>query len=180
MPPQVARWLAAGACVLLGVLARDGWVPFLSGVDLGVHEFGHMVTFWAPDVVTAAAGSIAQIAAPLGLAAYFEWGRGERSVAAVLVAWAGTAAIAAAVYIADAPLEELPLFGGDTHDWAFLLGPEHCGCLDRAKGLAGLVQFTGWCLVLAGVLVALWPTAPTPPTKSVDAGEARPSPLPWS
>ncbi|HVF18665.1 MAG TPA: hypothetical protein VNA14_00280 [Mycobacteriales bacterium] len=154
---SAARWVAAATCLLLGLLARDGWVPFLSGVDLGVHEFGHLVTFWAPDVLTAAAGTIAQIAAPLGLAAYFEWGRGERSVAAVLVAWAGTAAVAAAAYIADAPFEELALFGGGEHDWAYLLGPEQCGCLDRARGLAGLVRFTGWCLVLGGAAAALWP-----------------------
>lgn len=158
MQQPAARWLAAAACVLLGLLARDGWVPFLSGVDLGVHEFGHLVTFWAPDVITALAGSVAQVAGPLALAAYFYWGRHEQATAAVMLAWAGTAAIAAAVYIADAPFEELALFGGGEHDWAYLLGPDQCGCLDRAKGLAGFVRFTGWCLVLSGVVAALWPT----------------------
>ena len=149
------------ACVLLGWLARDGWVPFVSGVDLGVHEFGHLITFWAPSVITAAAGSVLQVATPLGLAAYFDRVRGERPVAAVLVSWAGTSAIAAAVYIADAPYEELPLFGGGVHDWAYLLGPEQCGCLDRAAGLAAFVRIMGWLLVLAGPVLALW-LAPRP------------------
>ena len=38
------------------------------------------------------------------------------------LAWAGTSAHEASIYIADAPYERLELIGG-YHDWAFVLGP---------------------------------------------------------
>ena len=59
-PEQVARptlwhttiqWVAAAlVTVLLMYLTYtdDGWVWLLSYFDLGVHEFGHLLTFWAP------------------------------------------------------------------------------------------------------------------------------------
>lgn len=73
---------------------------------------------------------------------------------AVCLAWAGTAARDASVYIADAPVEALPLIGGD-HDWAFLLAPhlDWAEPLATATRFAGLVAFVGGT-VLAGVLVS--------------------------
>ena len=35
--------------------SRNGWVPWLSNVDLGVHEVGHMLAFWAPTLLAQAA-----------------------------------------------------------------------------------------------------------------------------
>ncbi len=154
--PQPPDLVAAAACLLLGLLAvRYELVPFLSGVDLGVHEFGHLVTGWLPEVLTAVAGSVFQVVAPVGLAAYFGLVRRERRTAGVLLAWAGTSMWAVARYVADAPHEELPLFGGDIHDWAFLLGPEHCDCLSRAAPLAGVLRTAAVLLVATGLAVAL-------------------------
>jgi hypothetical protein len=144
--------------VLLGVLsARSGArVPFLWGVDFGIHEFGHLVTFWAPWQITAAAGSVFQVAFPLGLAAYFLFARRELWAAAPLLAWAGASARNAAVYIADAPFQRLELWGGPgvQHDWATLLaGPG----LRYAAALAGTVDAVGWLLIVVGFLLAAVP-----------------------
>jgi hypothetical protein len=89
----------------------------------GIHEFGHLVTFWAPWPVTAAAGSVLQVAAPLGAAAWALYARKRWDLAAILVAWAGCSARSVAVYIADAPYQRLMLWGGEgvLHDWAQLL-----------------------------------------------------------
>jgi hypothetical protein len=62
-----------------------------------------------------------------------------------------------AVYIADAPAEELPLVGGGTHDWAYLLGPGVWDALDDAASVAQAVHVAGattvavavtWCLAM--------------------------------
>ncbi len=58
-----------------------------------------------------------------------------------------------AVYVADAPIQSLPLVGGGTHDWAFILG--YFDSLDRADSVAGFVAAVGALLVLAGFIVAV-------------------------
>ena len=158
--PEAWWWFgSAGAVVLIGVLsARSGArIPLLWGVDFGIHEFGHLVTFWAPWPLTAAAGSFFQVAFPLGLAAYFLFGRHEPWAAAPLLAWAGASARNVAVYIADAPFQRLELWGapGVRHDWATLLaGP----ALRYAGALAGTVEFVGWLMIAAAlVLVTVRP-----------------------
>lgn len=89
---------------------------------------------------------------PAGLAAYFGLWRRDPIGAAVCLAWAGTAARDASVYIADAPFERLELIGGD-HDWAFLLhGADH---LDWAAPLATVVWTGGLVLLIGGAALAV-------------------------
>jgi hypothetical protein len=156
-PTTTWVWLASAACVvLIGMLsgASGARVPFLSGVDLGIHEFGHLVTFWAPWRVTAAAGSVFQVAAPLALAAYFGFARREWWAAAPLLAWAGASARNVAVYIADAPYQRLSLWGGPgvLHDWAQLLA----GTPMRFAGtIAWTVNAAGWAMMAVALFIAL-------------------------
>lgn len=150
---------AAAACGALGLLAfgRDARVPLLGWIDLCVHEFGHVAAALAPPLVTAMAGSAAQVALPLALAAAFWVVRREPLSAMICLAWAGTSAHDAAAYIADAPYERLELIGG-SHDWAYALGPEGLDALGSAGAIAGAVRgagflmvaaATGWCLLSA-------------------------------
>lgn len=144
-----ARWVVvAGAVALLAWLSftRNGWVPFLSGVDLGVHEFGHLIFAWAPDLGVALAGSVVQVAAPAGLAAYFLW-RDDRPAVVLMVGWLGMSLHNVAVYVHDATRMVLPLFGDDGsgagHDWRYILGD--LGWLARTDAIAGMV--TTWSVV---------------------------------
>lgn len=146
------RAAGAGVAILvLGVLAhtRDV-VPVLGLVDLGFHELGHLLFIWAPDLLTAAMGSIVQVAVPSGLAVYFARVRRERYSAALMVAWAGASARNAAVYVGDAPFERLLLIGGD-HDWAYIF--HHFDAMSWAPRVAGLLAFLG-SVTIAGAL--LW------------------------
>lgn len=140
---------AAAACATLGLLAfgRDARVPLLGWIDLCVHEFGHVATALAPPVVTAMAGSAAQVALPLALAGAFWFVRREPLSAMVCLAWAGTSAHDAAAYIADAPYERLELIGG-THDWAYALGPAGFDALGSAGTIAGVVRGAGFLMVV--------------------------------
>ncbi|MEW6583405.1 MAG: hypothetical protein AB1416_11675 [Actinomycetota bacterium] len=148
---------AAAACAALGLLSfqGDGAVPLLRYVDLGIHESGHLATYWLPDLWTAMAGSVAQVAVPLLISAYFAAVRREVVGAALCLAWAGTSANNASVYIADAPVEALPLVGGGTHDWAYALGPEGFDAIDSAGRIAGAVHGAGLAMVVVAAAVSL-------------------------
>ena len=121
------QWVVAAAVtVLLAWLtySRGGSIPILSAFDLGVHEFGHLLTFWAPPLLCSLAGSLLQVAAPLALGAYFWWRRDQFAVI-LMVAWAAENLHNVSVYIADAQIMVLPLFGDDGsgagHDWHNIL-----------------------------------------------------------
>ena len=140
--PWLRTWQWVTAAVVTGALAwltysRDGWIPLLSAFDLAVHEFGHLLTLWAPALLCSVAGSALQIAAPLALAAYFWWRRDDLAVI-LMVAWAAENLHNVSVYVADAQVMALPLFGDDGsgagHDWHNIL--LELGALGSADRLA--------------------------------------------
>lgn len=153
MPSRLLWRDLAGAlaCLVLGLLGftGDGRVPVLAWINLCIHEFGHVATSVLPEVITAAMGSVTQVAVPLAIAAYF-LARRELVSGMLCLAWAGTSAHEASVYIADAPYERLELIGG-YHDWAFVLGPEGLDALGRAGQVAGAVNAVGIALVATAV-----------------------------
>jgi len=164
LSPEVRETLACvAAAVAIVALAYASWasgayIPLLWGVDLGIHEFGHLVTYWAPWQVCAAAGSAFQVFVPLGAAGYALFARKSWPGAGFLAAWAGCSARNVAVYIADAPYQRLPLFGGDgvTHDWAQLLQGRP---MLYAGAIANGVVVLGWLLIATGLVLALAPLA---------------------
>lgn len=147
----------ATACIVLGMLGFTGdhRVPLLAWIDLGIHESGHIFTLWLSRPANFMAGTVAQILVPLAMAAYFAARRRDVLGTALCLAWAGTSAGSAAVYIADAPTEALPLVGGGEHDWAYLLGPEVFDAIDRAGAVGSAVNTAGVLLVIAGTALCL-------------------------
>jgi hypothetical protein len=141
---STGQWIAAALVTITlawVTFTHDGWIPILSGADLGVHEFGHLLTSWAPALLCWLAGSFLQVAAPLGLAAYF-WRRGDRFAVIVMVAWAAESLNNVSVYVADAQRMALTLFGDDGsgagHDWHNILGT--LGWLEHTDQLAALTR----------------------------------------
>lgn len=156
----VVKWAtAAGIVLLLAWLSfsRDGWVPFLSGVDLGIHEFGHLLVMWAPFLIVAAAGSGLQIAVPAALGGYFWW-RHDRFAVVLMLGWLGVSLNNVSVYIFDATRMVLPLFGDDGsgagHDWRNILG--ELGWLQHTDAVAGIVRTGSALAFLSGVVLAGW------------------------
>jgi hypothetical protein len=169
----VQAGVGALACLVLAWFAfvRGTRVPLLSLVDLGFHELGHMLTMWAPRVVYFAMGSVAQVAVPLALAAYFLWMVRDPIGAGVCLAWAGTSAQNVSLYIADAPYQRLPLLGG-LHDWATILGPEHLDMLGAAGAIAAAVRVFGLLCLLTGFAVCCWTAAAAWTSSASVAGPA--------
>lgn len=135
-------------------------VPLLDWFDLGIHEVGHLIAAPLPELVMFMAGSFAQLAFPLAMAAYFHFGRKDWAASGFCLAWAGTSAWDVSVYVADAPYQALPLIGGGTHDWAYILG--HYNAIDQAGSIAGFIEKGGLLLVLAGIALCLLPLALRP------------------
>ena len=147
---------AAAAISLFAFVLRSP-VPIFDWVDLGIHELGHMIVMGGPRMLHFLAGSLLQVMVPAGLAVYFWWRQKDLAGAGFCAAWAGTSAWDVSVYIADAPIQALPLIGGGTHDWAYLLGPQGCDSIDQAGSIAGFVDVMGMVAAVAGIGIAIFP-----------------------
>lgn len=157
-PVSSWKWLwryVTGALViaLLGVryFADDAPLVPLQMVELGIHESGHWALIWAPRTIYFLGGTIAQIGVPLAVGAHLWLRMRDPLGGAAGLAWAGLSCHGAATYIADAPYERLALVGGDTHDWAWLLGPDAFDAIGSAGAVAQAVRVAGILMVVAAV-----------------------------
>jgi hypothetical protein len=157
---RTLQWCVAAALTLLLAYltyTRAGWVPILSSFDLGVHEFGHMIFFWAPTLWVQFAGSFLQVAAPLGLGGYFLW-RGDRFAVVLMAAWAAESLNNVSVYIGDAQRMVLPLFGddgsGSGHDWHNIL--TRLNLLASTDAIGHFVRGVSVAMFIAALGLALW------------------------
>ena len=152
--PPVA-WVAVLVwCAVCGYFAfvRSQRVPLVSLADLGFHELGHLVMYVFPinQILTAAMGSVMQIAVPLGLATYFGWYRRDSIALVACLAWAATNFQDASVYIADAPYQRLELIGGE-HDWAYVLGTQGLHRMHQAAQIASTVRNIGLLILIVAI-----------------------------
>lgn len=178
---QTFQWVVGALAT--GILAwltysRNGWVPWLSNVDLGIHELGHMLTMWAPELMCQLAGSFLQVAAPLWLAGYFIW-RGDRLAFILLLAWMAESLNNVSVYIHDATRMVLPLLGddgsGDAHDWHNILS--RLGLLNHTDAIAGTVRVLSILIFAAALGLAFWWWWKT---FAAERAQTRPQPNGWS
>jgi hypothetical protein len=144
---------------ILGFRAEESDNVLLSGlyfIELGVHEASHMVVFFLPPVMVAAAGSIGEmgftyllLVATLRAKAYF---------ASVFVGlWVMLAMNSAGRYMADARTQLLPLIGpGETvqHDWHYVFG--QLGWLNADTLIGGTVRGIGDVVGAAALLFGLY------------------------
>ena len=131
---------------------------FLDGIDLAIHETGHLVFGPFGEVIQFAGGTLFQLIVPATFMVYF-FRRGDRHAATVPLWWMAQNLWNISVYVRDARAQELPLVGGGEHDWAFLLG--HYRLLAHDQGIGRAVQAMGTLIcvaaVVAGILFALSP-----------------------
>ena len=144
------RLIALGLGVYVVWLAFGYRYHFLDGVNLLIHEAGHVVFSPLGQTLAVAGGTILQLLFPLAFVAYF-WQRAQRFEAAICGVWASESLMYTARYLADAQAQELPLIGGHLHDWNYLLG--QAGLLELAEGIG-----TGLHMVasLAAIVCVWW------------------------
>ena len=131
-------------------LAHLGRGTLLDGVDLAIHETGHLVFGPFGEFIGVAGGTLFQLIMPLTFVGYFAR-RGEGHAASVALWWVGQNCGHIAYYVADARAQELPLVGGGEHDWNYLLG--ELGLLAQDQGIARAIMLAGVLLVFGS---AVW------------------------
>lgn len=128
---------------------------FVHSMNLVVHEAGHTIFFFLPQLFVVAAGSLFQIAVPVCFALYFFMQGSIRSGSYVLF-WVANSIADVAVYVGDAVRLELPLLGGDgvIHDWNFILG--ELGLLHYANNIAVAMHALAIIVLAVAVSLIIW------------------------
>jgi hypothetical protein len=151
--PAIVAWLIFYVLFLIYAFSMHGSYLFIDSANLVVHEGGHLLFGWFGPTLGLWGGTILQWLVPLLLAAYFFH---ERQLPAFVFSmffffenWLYTA-----TYMADARAMALPLVTtGDSdyieHDWNTIF--ISLGILPYDTKIAAVVQFLGWCGMLACV-----------------------------
>lgn len=126
-------------------LSHPGRGTLLDGVDLAIHETGHLVFAPFGEFIGFAGGTLFQLIMPATFVVYFAR-RGDEHAASVALWWVGQNCGHIAYYAADARAQDLPLVGGGEHDWNYLLG--RLGLLAHDQGISRAIVCTGVLLVL--------------------------------
>ncbi len=172
---KLMRWARIAlslALIPIGISAfRDeyGQVPLISGIDLAIHEFGHMLfmpfgvqIFGETGVILG--GSITQVAVPLVFAGYFLFGKKEHRdlhAATICAWWTSISLLGVAIYASDARARQLMLITGATgeddpgsHDFYNLFAM--WGVLNRDTVYGGRLRALAGLLCFVSVVVGVW------------------------
>lgn len=119
----------------------------IDGVNLLIHEAGHIVFRPFGEFMMIAGGSLFQIIMPLLFVGYFAYHRKFYSAALVLF-WVGESILNVSVYAADSLALQLPLLGGSDsmHDWNYLLSS--LNLLPATAKVAGTIRVLGTLTVI--------------------------------
>jgi len=147
-------------------LAHLGRGTLLDGVDLAIHETGHLVFGPFGEFIGFAGGTLFQLIMPLTFVGYFVR-RGDQHAASVALWWVGQNCGHIAYYVADARAMSLPLVGGGEHDWNYLLG--ELGLLARDQAISHSIVVTGVLLVLGS---SAWGLVTAGRSAAVETAEA--------
>lgn len=150
----LARRLLTVALFLYGCwdLSHPGRGSLIDGVDLAIHETGHLVFAPFGEFVGFLGGTLFQLIMPALFALYF-WRRGDRHSASVALWWVAQNLGNVATYVADARAQELPLVGGGEHDWVYLLA--ELDLLRQDLAIARAVRAAAFTLLFGSTLFGL-------------------------
>jgi hypothetical protein len=136
--------------------AHPGRGTLLDGVDLAIHETGHLVFGPFGEFIGFAGGTLFQLIMPALFVAYF-LRRGDRYAASVALWWVGQNCGHIATYVADARAQELPLVGGGEHDWFYLLSAT--GHLPQDLAIARAIRASGALVIVGATVLGLMSAA---------------------
>lgn len=151
-PFKLACAVLAGAYFLWCAYDPSRW-HFIDGVNLVIHEAGHIAFMLFGEFVTIAGGSLFQVIVPAAFAGYFIRQR-QYYAAALVLLWVGESLLNVSVYAGDAVRLELPLLGGDDsmHDWNYML--DRTALLGSTARIAGFIRLCGTLVIVAGCVGA--------------------------
>jgi hypothetical protein len=140
------------AYVLLHHLRDPMYSSIFDGINLVIHEAGHLALGYFGEFLGIAGGTISQLLAPI-VAGFAFYRQKDYFAITVTLFWLGTNFIDVGVYAGDARAQLLPLVsptsGEPLHDWYYMLAVT--GNLEKDKLIAGLLRKLG-LLSMAGAL----------------------------
>jgi len=119
----------------------------IDGVNLVIHEAGHLVFSPFGEFMMIAGGSLFQVIMPALFVGYF-WYNGKYYSAALVLFWVGESILNVSVYAGDSVALQLPLLGGQDsmHDWNYLLSS--LNLLPATAKVAGAIRLMGTIMIL--------------------------------
>ncbi len=149
-------------------LMIDYQYHFIDGANLLIHEAGHLLfNFIGNRDLTVAGGTILQLFVPL-MFAFHLWSGADRFGAGVCLFWSGESLMYTAVYLGDAQARKLPLWGGGSHDWTYLLG--QLGMVQNCQEIAQALHFLATIILWAGLFIAFRSAIRSGEASQTDAG----------
>ena len=129
----------------------------VKGLNLAIHELGHVVFAFLGGFLAIAGGTILQLTIPL-VAFWMFYRQRDYFAIAIAFCWLGTNFFDVAAYAADARAGQLPLVsigGGDAeHDWFIMLA--ETDLLYKDKMIGGLFRGLGILSFAAGLTFGMW------------------------
>ena len=119
----------------------------IDGVNLVIHEAGHLIFRPFGEFMMIAGGSLFQVIMPGLFVGYFWYHRKFYSAALVLF-WVGESILNVSVYAGDSLALQLPLLGGQdsVHDWNYMLSA--LNLLPATKEIAGAIRLLGTLAII--------------------------------
>lgn len=119
---------------------------FIDGVNLVIHEAGHLIFRPFGEFMMIAGGSLFQVIMPALFVGYF-WYNEKYYSAALVLFWVGESILNVSVYAGDAQALLLPLLGGNDslHDWNYLLTT--LNLLPATAKIAGGIRLLGTLVI---------------------------------
>jgi hypothetical protein len=118
----------------------------IDGVNLVIHEAGHLIFSPLGEFMMIAGGSLFQVIMPALFVGYFCYHTKYFSAALVLF-WVGESILNVSVYAGDSLALQLPLLGGQDslHDWNYLLSS--LNLLPATAKIAGGIRLLGTIVI---------------------------------
>jgi hypothetical protein len=126
----------------------------IDGVNLVIHEAGHLIFSPLGEFMMIAGGSLFQVIMPALFVGYFSY-NGKYYSAALVLFWVGESILNVSVYAGDSLALQLPLLGGEdsVHDWNYLLSS--LNLLPATAKIAGAIRLLGTATILLAAFGAI-------------------------
>jgi hypothetical protein len=123
----------------------------IDGVNLVIHEAGHLIFRPFGEFLMIAGGSLFQVVMPGLFVGYFCYQKQFYSAALVLF-WVGESILNVSVYAGDSIALQLPLLGGQDsiHDWNYMLST--LNLLPKTAAIAGAIRLLGTITIVVACL----------------------------
>jgi len=142
--------LALALMLATSWLEQFAWFHFLYGVNLIIHEAGHLIFgSLGVEFLNVIGGTLMQLAMPVAFWAHFLRHSQPKS-SDVCLFWIGHNFLSIGLYVADARAQALPpLIEGGMHDWFYILST--FGLLRHDVAIGRLIDLIGCALIVLSI-----------------------------